>query len=198
MVCLRAMGSGNDRLDRIERDLHEWIVESRDRSRRIDAQIQRMSAEVGKVSNGLGHFAEGIVAPSVEKLLRGQGFAITGFHPNAEERRGGDSMEVDFLALGQRAGNGTPVAVVVEVSSRLLVSDVSRCLEKLPDFFRFFTLYRDHELMGGVAGVQVGPAAARYAERKGLFVFGPGDELARLLNGPRFRPKVWRAGRNGR
>lgn len=167
------------------------------RQEQTDREIAQVSKQLGGLGNGMGSIAEGLVAPNLRRLLRQVNIHWSGTRPNAEAEHNGKPMEIDLLAVGQRRGGG-PVVVAVEVATRLVQAELERALDKFDRFFDFFPEYRTYDLVGGLAGMKIERETAKHAEAGGLLVIGPSGETARLLNGPRFRPKVWRAGRDGR
>jgi hypothetical protein len=182
------MPKRKSRLDRIE----EILGEREEAGRRLDARLDRISAEVGKIGNSQGYFAEGIVAPSIPRLLRRAGIEVSRWGHRQKSRINGQTMEIDIIAQGSRTADHGRVVIALEVSSLLVPKDIEWALEKLPKFFEFYPEYRGADLLAGVAGMQVHQDGVTFAERQGLIVLGPGEEFARWMNGPGFVPKVWR------
>lgn len=187
------MTEPSTRIDRIERAIEALVEENRRFAERFAEENLRLSREVGKVSNALGYFAEAIVAPSVPRELRKVGVRVSGRRQRVSQRIDGESFEIDILAVGRRSRGGGLVVAAIEVAQHLNDPEVATCLGKLAEFYRFFPEYRPYDLVGGIAGMRVDEPAAARAEREGLIVLGPSDHMARLLNSPGFRPKVWRA-----
>lgn len=181
------MAKGKDCLTRIEQALDRWEREN-------ERGFAELRQQVGRISNSLGMFAEGLIAPSVPRVFKHAGVEIRDYSLRRKSRWNGETMEFDVFGVGRRPETGAPVVVVVEVSAELMVRDIDWCLAKLPKLFDFFPEYRDYEVIGAVAGMVVKGDVLAYAESQGLVVLGPGEEVARWMNRKGFVPKVWRAG----
>jgi hypothetical protein len=163
---------------------------------RIERLLEQAGRRIDSLGIAFGRFAEGLVAPSLKRLLRRFDVEQAGYALRATEHRNGDTMEVDVLSHGRRREK--PVVVAVEVKSFLQATDVNDWLKELERFHEFFPLYRDHDLIGAVAGITFEYGAAKHAERCGLIVIGASEDVAEALNRQSFRPKVWPAPRRGR
>jgi hypothetical protein len=170
------MSRKEDRLDRVERTLEE-----------ISAQFKRQGLT-------FLYFAESLLAPSLPRVMRRFGIDLNGYRCRVSHHINGDTMEVDVVGVGKR-GNRQDVVVAVEVKSFLQADDVLEWLKKIPRFRDFFKEYRRYELIGGVAGITLGDGVVEYAEKHGLVVLGPGEDIAAVLNHPGFKPRIYPAAR---
>jgi hypothetical protein len=156
-------------------------------SKKTDEEIRNLRKEVGKVTDGLGRFAEGLVAPSVPKLFSKFGIKINNIFPRAQatDMRG----EVDLLCPGST--NGKKIALVGEVKTRLTSEYVKEFIENLSEFRDLFPDYKDRDIIGFVSGMTVEANAKRYAEKEGFYVLVPGEDIVKIVNKPGFKPKIW-------
>jgi len=156
-------------------------------SKEVDDEIKKLSKEVGKVTDGLGRFAEGLVAPSIPKLFSKFGIKINNIFPRAQaaKMRG----EVDLLCSGSM--NGKKIALVGEVKTRLTSEYVKEFIENLSEFRDLFPDYKDRDVIGFVAGMTVEANAKRYAEKEGFYVLIPAEDIVKIANKPGFKPKIW-------
>ncbi|MBI4616964.1 MAG: hypothetical protein HY720_25355 [Planctomycetes bacterium] len=191
----------NDRLDRIERMIEE-LTRAQDRTeeaqqrteeehRLTEEALRRLSHEVGDLVNGMGQMSENLLAPSLPRILEPFGITLDSTITRLKNAIEGETLEIDAVGQG-RDRSRKRLAIVVEIKFKLLQRDVDRFLEKtLPRFREFFPSFGRAAVAGAVGGLTVPVQVARYAERKGLFVLGPGEEFARALNRPAFRPRIW-------
>lgn len=177
--------------------IHALVEENRQREAKTKKEMDELRRQLGGLGNGIGRLSEGIIAPNLPRLLRAVNIKVRGEALDVLHQVNGRWVEIDLVATGIWRGGG-PVVVAVEVATHLTVPEVETALRKFGEFFDFFDEYRGYDLIGGVAGVTVLKEAAARARKEGLLAIAPSGETARLLNGPRFKPKVWRAGRNGR
>ncbi len=150
-----------------------------------DAALQDLSRRMGRFSNQLGEFAEGMVAPAGKRLFAERGIPVHAVARNVEGERNGRTIEIDVLVIN----DGHVVAI--EVKSRPRIEHVDEHLDRLAAFKEVFPVYRDCTLLGGIAGIVMDEEVARYAYRRGLFVLGQSGDGITILNDDKFRPREW-------
>ncbi len=126
-----------------------------------------------------------MVKPGLVRLLRERGIDVHRTFPNIEVSRDGEAVEIDLLAC-----NGDEV-VVVEVKSKLETEDVKEHIERIGKFRGLFPEYKNHTILGAVAGMTVSENVAAFAEKSGFFVIAPSSEDVTFLNSTGFEPKTW-------
>ena len=149
------------------------------------SMIEKTRGEVGSLTDGWGRFVESMVEPAVVRLFVERGITLDGTSPRAKRSRNGHTMEIDVL------GVDLEYVVPVEVKTTLRTGNVDKYVKKLEKFKTFFPEYRDHKVIGAVAGMMVPASVARYAEGKGLYVLAQSGETVRLLNDEDFEAHVW-------
>lgn len=153
------------------------------------AWLQQLSQEtdrkIGEITGKWSRFVEGLVAPGAVRLFTERGIRVTGVAQRVKRQKNGETMEIDVLAT-----NGE-YAVLVEAKSTLGVDDVKEHLARLGKFSQFFPEYKDHKVIGAVAGIVIDEDADKFAYRQGLFVITQSGETVKILNDEKFRPKVW-------
>ncbi len=153
-------------------------------SKTTDAQIKKLSQEVGKITNTLGRFVEDMVAPAVVRLFNKAGIPIVQCSQRviSPVRR----IEYDIVAVN------TDYVVVVSVKMRLTAEDVKFFVEeRLPVFKDCFPRYHDTKVIGAVAGASIMQEVDRYAIRQGLYVLCQSGDNIEMVNEPDFQPKVF-------
>jgi hypothetical protein len=131
-----------------------------------------------------GKLVEALIAPGALKQFQDRGVPVTGTRQRAKQRKNGEVMEIDVLAINDDS------VVAVEVKTTLKVDDVKDFLEKLPRFKEFFEEYDDMKLYGAVAGISIDEQADRFAYKNGLYVLTlSGEGTVVILNDEKFVPK---------
>ena len=163
----------------------ERAEQAKQREAELDRKIKEMTQAIGQLGNRLGQFVEEMVKPAVVRLFQERGIPVHHVFPRATASYEDDAMEVDLLVVN--AGH----AILVEAKSELKVDDVKEHLDRLDRFKKLFPAFRDHQVMGAVAGMVVSEETARFAYRQGLFVLGQSGETMTLRNDAKFQPKLW-------
>ncbi len=147
--------------------------------------VANTSREVGNLTSRWGQFVENLVEPGVVRLFQSRGIAVKETHPRIKAKRSTVAMEIDILAVDDN------VAVAVEVKSRLSITDVDEFREKLSKFKQAFPAYKNYNIHGAVAGIEIDEGVDRYAYRQGLFVIKQSGETVEIANDEAFKPKRW-------
>ena len=147
--------------------------------------VERTSKAVDSLTTRWGRFVEELVEPAVIKLFQAKGIDVKEVHPRLESKRDEFSMEIDIMAVDETE------LVLVECKSRLSKDDVDEFLEKLPQFKLAFPHYKNYQVYGAVAGIEIDRGVDRYAYRKGLFVIKPSGDTVAIINDESFKPSSW-------
>ncbi len=168
-----------------ERRFQETERILKEQSQKTDRQITRLSKEIGNLGGKWGRFVENMVAPACETLFIDRGIPVHQVSQRVKKRLEADTLEIDVLVTNENH------VLIVEVKSSLSVSDVKELIETLQKFRRFFPEYKQKQLYGAVAGIEIEEGADKYAYRQGLFVLAQNGESVAILNGNEFQPKTW-------
>jgi len=187
------------RFQEIERVLKESSLEFDRRSQEIDRQfketdrqfketdrkIQELGRQIGGLGNKFGSFTEGLVMPSMERLLR-QRFGMTSFAPRIRVRQGDDEIELDLLSYANGELNS---AYVVEIKSHLEERAIFQMLTLLERFPRFFPEHRGKALYGILAYIQGSKEVRQKVLDAGLYLASIHDETFHLEVPRGFAPR---------
>ena len=188
-----------ERLRELTRNI-EAITESfrelRKSQRKTDEQMQETDRRMQETDRRLkkaedlfttqwGKLMESLVSGDLVRLLDGRGIGVRRLAQRTLERRGGESYEVDILAV-----NGEEI-VVVEVKTTLRPEDVRRFRSKLGRFKEWWPEYRDRKVYGAMAFLQAADGVALHAERQGFFVIRATGDSASIVNAADFEPRVF-------
>ncbi len=166
----------------------EWR-ELRARMRETDRQMRETDRRLKKAEDLFttqwGKLMESLVKGDLVELLAGRDVGVDGLARETLKRRGGESYEVDIVAV-----NGEEI-VVVEVKTTLRPRDVRRFRSKLVRFKEWWPEYRDRKVYGAIAFLQASDDVAREAERRGFFVIRATGDSASIVNVEDFEPRVF-------
>ncbi len=152
---------------------------------KVSQEVKRVTQQVSALTGKWGSFVENMVAPACQTLFLNRGIPIHQVSKRVEKRLNGDTLEIDILVINENH------ILAVEVKSTLGVSDINEFIEDLGQFKLFFPEYKEKQLYGAVAGIDIEDGADKYAYRQGLFVLAQSGETMTILNGDTFEPKSW-------
>ena len=172
-----------------QRKTDEQIQETARSMKETDRQMRETDRRLQKAEDLFttqwGKLMESLVSGDLVRLLDGRGIGVQRLAQRTLERRGGESYEVDILAV-----NGEEI-VVVEVKTTLRPEDVRRFRSKLGRFKEWWSEYRDRKVYGAMAFLQAADGVALHAERQGFFVIRATGDSASIVNAEDFEPRVF-------
>ena len=148
----------------------------------LKKQVQATTEAVNNLTTPLCLFTEEMLEPAVVQLFQERGIDVTQTMSRLKSKRPGAAMEIDILAV-----NGSEL-VAVECKSRLSKDDVDDFLDRLQRFKLAFPQFRDFQVYGAVAGIEIDQGIDSYAYRRGLFVIKQSGETVKIINDAQFRP----------
>ncbi len=164
---------------RAERDMEDL----RQRQRQTDTQLRRSEL---LFTGHWGKLVESLVEGDLARLLRERGVDVAMVASRVELTLDPRRREIDLLAA-----NGEDI-VAVEVKTTMKVADVRRFVELLEEVRELLpTVFRRLRIYGGMAYLRAEEEAARYAERRGLYVIRATGNSASIINAPGFRPRAF-------
>ena len=156
---------------------------------KTDAQIDRVSKQLGDLGNKFGSFTEGMAFPSMQKLLV-EKFGAEFIAPRAERRRGGETIELDVLGYSNGKSN---LLIAVEVKSHLREEHLDEFVETLEKIPKFFPEHRGKEIIGILAAVDIPRDLPKRVAKAGIHLACISDENFRLVDPKGFRAKSFAA-----
>jgi hypothetical protein len=182
----RASQAEADRKLAASKEEDERRKEEADRSMaELKKTVERTSKAVDSLTTRWGRFVEELVEPAVIKLFQAKGIDVREVYPSARSEREPIPMEIHILAVDETE------LVLVVCKCKLTQEDVDEFLEKLPQFKLAFSHYKNYQVYGAVAGIEINEGIDRYAYRKGLFVIKPSGDTVAIINKDGFRPEIW-------
>ncbi|NLO19373.1 MAG: hypothetical protein GX121_05780 [Ignavibacteria bacterium] len=151
---------------------------------RIERIQQRKFKQLESLFTGQwGKLIESLVEGKLVQILKEKGIDLkeTCTRITSPEK----DMELDIIAA-----NGKDT-VVVEVKTTLKPALVDEFLEKLGSFRNLFPRFSEENIFGAVAFLRDEASAAKYAQKKGLFIIKATGDSASVVNSENFKPKNW-------
>lgn len=171
------------RLEESQRRAERDMEDLRERQRQTDAQLRRSEL---LFTGHWGKLVESLVEGDLTRLLRKRGVEVAMVASRVELALDPRRREIDLLAA-----NGEEV-VAVEVKTTMKVADVRRFVELLDEVRELLpTVFRRLRIYGGMAYLRAEEEAARFAERRGLYVIRATGNSASIINAPSFRPRAF-------
>lgn len=153
------------------------------------ARAEAIAAQANKAVNSLtsrwGQFVENLVAPAAIRMFQAKGIDVKEIHPRMKAKRENITMEIDIFAVDDTE------AVAIEVKSRLTQGAVKHFIKNLQRFKQAFPVYRDYQIYGAVAGIEIDEGADCYAYKQGLFVIRQSGDSVIIDNDDAFKPNTW-------
>ena len=177
--------------DRKFQETERMFQDTDRRFKETDRLIKSLSKEtdkkIGKLSNRLGEFVEGLIKPAVVRLFQERGIPVHKVYSDvsAENPELNLATQIDLFVI-----NGLSCALI-EVKSKLSIDDVNEHLERMQKFKALFPEYADKQAFGAMAAMVMPDEAAKYAYRKGFFVIAQQGEAVKILNDAAFKPMAW-------
>ena len=168
-----------------DRKFAESKVERERSIARLERTVDRTSKAVDSLTTRWGRFVEELVEPAVLQLFQAKGIDVKEVYPRAKTKRQGFAMEIDILVVDDTE------LVLVECKSRLSKDDVDDFLDKLTRFKDSFIHYKNYQVYGAVAGIEINEGIDLYAYRQGLFVIKPSGNVVKIVNDDKFKPHKW-------
>lgn len=169
-----------------DRTLREMFAETALQFKETDRRMRETDRKLDRLGGRLGEFVEGLIAPACETLFAQRGIPVHKVSRRVEAKlNDGRQMEIDLFVVN------TDAVVLVEVKSKLEVSDVREHLDRMAQFKAFFPEYADKRAIGAVAAMVIEENVSRFAIRQGLFVIEQSGDTLRMANADDFVPASW-------
>ncbi|MFM7441371.1 MAG: DUF3782 domain-containing protein [Snowella sp.] len=165
---------------RVEEDRRR--VEANRTMEELKKQVQKTTDAVNNLTTRWGRFVEEMVEPAVVRLFQERGIDVTQTMSRLKSKRPGAAMEIDIVAV-----NGSEL-VAVECKSRLSKDDVNDFVTRLQRFKLAFPQFREFQVYGAVAGIEIDQGIDVYAYRRGLFVIKQSGDTVKIINDVQFQP----------
>jgi len=162
---------------------------SKDEYDRRIAKTERIAAQANEAVNNLssrwGRFVESLVAPAVIRLFQERGILVDRIYQRMRAPRDKQNLEIDIFAVNH------DVAVAIEVKSRLTQDHVRRFINHLEVFKTVFVEYKNHQIYGAMAAIEIDGDVDTFAENQGLFIIQQAGDSVYISTNADFAPRTW-------
>ena len=153
--------------------------------KRTDAQIKETNRQLGRLGNMQGRYTEGLVYPSIERIL------FEEFKMNVVAQRVRSSrrdLEIDVLGY---SNGDVGEAYVVEVKSSLGADEIKQTLGTLAEFRKAFPEHANKTVYGIVAAVDIPENMRNRVLKAGLYLARISNDTFHLAVPSGFKPKAF-------
>jgi len=169
------------RIEETDRRLDKRFEETAAQIKATDKEIKRLS---DLFTGQWGKLIESLAESGILAQLQARGIKVVSLSRRLTSRKNGHHIELDFLLTNETE------AVLGEVKTTMKIADVKSFENKLNEFLYFYPFYKGFKIYGAIIGLNLVEESAKYAYRRGLFVFKVGGEgMLQLVNDDKFTPK---------
>lgn len=169
-------------------ELRKVIADLALQNERTAKTVQDVARQLGGLGNKFGSFTEGLMIPSLKKILKDK-FHVEVISPNVEILKGGKTMELDLLAYSNGSKNQV---YIVEIKSHLDKKAIIQIKKQLSELPKFLPEHKDKDIFGMLAAVDFTDSLARQVIKEGLYLAQIHDDIFRLQVPSGFRPKSFK------
>jgi multidrug efflux pump subunit AcrA (membrane-fusion protein) len=159
-----------------------------ERDAKVDKEREELRRQIGSFHNKMGNFAEGLLLPSVKKILQDLGMEQISERTLRNRKVDGKKTFIELDAFGYVNGE-LNTAYIVEIKSNLREEGITQILRELRDFPDFFRDHADKRLYGIIAAVEVPAELYERVWSEGLYLVTVHDEIVELAVPAGFVPK---------
>lgn len=172
--------------DRIAAEAALARKESQHEMAKLDKYMKELGKQIGGIHDKFGKFAEGLMLPSLRRVVRKK-FGAESLDLHIErELKDGRHIELDARALVNGSQN---VCVIIEVKSNLNQQELDKMVKKMREVREFFPEYRSMTLYGIVAAIHTAKGMEERVYKAGLYLARMADKTFRLDVPKGFVPK---------
>jgi hypothetical protein len=169
-------------------EANKQTQELKEQFKETDRLLKNLSKQVGKITDGIGLFAEHQVRPKILELFAQKGIHLKNSFARVkvEDDEGIICAEIDLLLVN------TVYAVAVEIKNKIDFKDIDDQIDRIDKLQKMnHKLIEGTKIFGAVAGMIVEYEVEQYAHRKGLYLLKPNGEGVEISELPNFVPKIW-------
>ena len=163
------------------------------RAAEVDKERKELRQQIGGLHNKFGTFAEGLLLPTVKRILRDElGMEQVSERTERNRKVDGKKVFMELDAFGYSNGEQN-VACIVEIKSHLREDGIEQILRELREFPEFFRDHAGKRLYGMIAAVDASRDLQERVWKEGLFLVLVHDDVAELTVPEGFVPKNYGA-----
>jgi rubrerythrin len=160
----------------------KMFLEIRRQSQETDKRFRQTDKKISELGDRIGEFVEAMVEGNIVSKFKKLNYSFNGYAPHFEFFNDdlGIFGEIDFLLVGNE------LELLVEVKTKLSISDVKDHLKRLEKYRRYQTaLGKKNKLLAAVAGGVVSKEVRAYVLKQGLFLLIQSGESFQIFEPPK-------------
>lgn len=162
----------------------EW-KEIRNQSQITERKLREVGKQIGDWGNSFGRYTEGLLGPSIRKILR-EKLGMDTVSRNAESLKQKTRYEIDYLGT---VNGETNKAILVEVKSNLQEKHIDQLKNMIEMFDTAFPIHKGKTTYGAIATVNYTEELKEKVLENGFYFINIKDEVANLDIPQDFVPK---------
>jgi len=165
----------------------KWQEETAISMKETDRLIKEVGKQLGDFTNNFGDVVEHMIAPNLLEKFQEMGYDFEEACNNVKVRNKKNNIKFEIDVFLQ---NGD-YAMLVEIKSKLLISDINEHIERLEKMRRHADLRGDtRHFYGAVAGIVIEDKEREYALKNGFYLIEPNGENF-YITPPHEKPREW-------
>jgi hypothetical protein len=175
-----------------DQELKDLVASLSEEAKKTDKKMKQMLESLGRLGNSMGEMTEGLVFPSIAKILHRR-FNLDFVTQRTRSRRNGTELELD--AFGYSHGEHGQV-YIVEIKTKFSEESFQQLLKTLRQFPKFFPEHAGKPVYGMVAAVTMPENIRQRLLKAGIYVAHIHDDICTLRVPRGFKAKAYPAGRS--
>ncbi|MBM2816498.1 MAG: hypothetical protein HW421_3260 [Ignavibacteria bacterium] len=149
-----------------------------------DKQIKELGKQIGGLANKFGSFNEGLVMPSLHKILL-EKFNCNEAFENYTYKNNGDILEIDMLGIAEDA------TYIIEIKSHFRDEAIEQIIREAAQFRKFSKYSKDKKIFCFLAATHYKDEEQKKVLNEGIYFISISDDVAKLKVPKNFKPKEW-------
>lgn len=149
---------------------------AKERSAETEKMLKKLGKEIGNLGNSFGKYTEGLLGPSIRKILKNQ-LGMDTVSRNAESLKQKTRYEIDYLGT---VNGDTNRAILVEVKSNLQEKHIEQLKLMIEKFSIAFPEYKEKTVYGAIATVNYSEELKEKVLENGFYFMNIKNEVAHL------------------
>jgi hypothetical protein len=183
------LAASQEKADQYAAEAERRHAEAERRALQENKERQELRQQIGGLHNKFGTFTEGLLLPSVKKILRDD-LGLEQISERTERNRKVDGkkifMEIDAFGYSNGEQN---IVCIAEIKSHLREDGIEQILRQLEKFPLFFRDHASKRLYGLIAAVDAPLSLQERVWQEGLYLVLVHDDTAQLTVPEGFVPK---------
>ncbi len=154
------------------------------RFKELDLFLKELGKQIGGIGNKFGTFNEGLVLPSLTRLLTDD-FNCKSIFPNFKHRENGTILEIDLLGVSNIA------YYIIEIKSHLREDSIEQLKLEIEQFKLFKPLFEEKQIYGLITATHYDKKIKERVLKDGIYFISITDDIVKMDIPENFIPRAW-------